>query len=141
MHNSKCQMWQSGFFGTAMLAPKVFEMGHVLSKAVRFVVPKLPRSPMPRVMPHLKRSRGFFFGGLSGHCKTAPKAAVAVLRGNGGTFPSQAHKSDPRGVQERAEGTHSKRVILQGQQCVKLTPYLCPKSSELSITAIPKLLN
>ena len=32
------------------------------------------------------------------------KAAVTVFKGYGGTFPSQAHKSDPKGVQRRAEG-------------------------------------
>jgi hypothetical protein len=32
------------------------------------------------------------------------KAAVTVFKGNGGTFPSQAHMSDPKGVQERVEG-------------------------------------
>lgn len=39
-------------------------------------------------------------------------AAVTVLRGNGGTFPSQAHKSDPKGVQERAEGP-----VIAGSSC------------------------
>lgn len=44
---------------------------------------------------------------LTGHCETAMTAAVAVLRDNGGTFPSQRHKSDPQGVQQRREGAHT----------------------------------
>jgi hypothetical protein len=32
------------------------------------------------------------------------KAAVTVFKGHGGTFPSQTHKSDPKGVQRRVEG-------------------------------------
>lgn len=39
-------------------------------------------------------------------------AAVTALRGNGGTFPSQAQMSDAKAVQERAEGAHTERVIL-----------------------------
>lgn len=42
-------------------------------------------------------------------------AAVTALRGNGGTFPSQAQKSDPQGVQERAEGAPARRVILHAR--------------------------
>ena len=149
-------MWQSGILNLTMLAPRVFVKGYVLSKASRLSGSRCLDRPCQGSCPptslfgafslelhkaaeplvHLS-STGKILDDLTGHCKTARKAAVAVLRGNGGTFPSQAHMSDPRGVQERAEGTHSKRVILQGQQCVKLAPFLCPKSSELSIYGNP----
>jgi hypothetical protein len=36
-------------------------------------------------------------------------AAVTVLRGDGGTFPSQAQMSDAKAVQERVEGAHTAR--------------------------------
>jgi hypothetical protein len=36
-------------------------------------------------------------------------AAVTVLRGNGGTFPSRPEMSDPQGVQEPGEGAHTAR--------------------------------
>ena len=72
------------------------------------------------------RSTGKMFRGLTGHCKTARKAAVAVLRGNGGTFPSQAHMSDPSGVQERAEGAINSRVILQVMPLLRAWPDSVP---------------
>jgi len=79
----------------------------------------------------LNRSRinpatGKSAGGLTGHCKTARKAAVAVLRGDGGTFPSQAHMSDPSGVQERAEGAINSRVILQVMPLLRAWPDSVP---------------
>jgi hypothetical protein len=55
------------------------------------------------------------------------ESAVTALRGNGGTFPSQAQMSDAKAVQERAEGAHTERVILHVRSLCRAECVLHPK--------------
>jgi hypothetical protein len=67
------------------------------------------------------------FHGLLDAGRPLVESAVTALRGNGGTFPSQAHMSDPQGVQERAEGAHTERVILHVRSLCRAECVLHPK--------------
>lgn len=78
-------------------------------------------------------ANGFFhcFFTLTGHRQTAFKAAVTVLRGNGGSFPSQAQMSDPQGCAGTGRRDALKRVILQVVQSVRHSPMYVPDLSEI----------
>ena len=67
----------------------------------------------------------------TGHRQTAFKAAVTVLRGNGGTVPSQAQMSDPQGGAGTGRQDALRRVILPVVQSVKHNPMYVPDSSEI----------
>ena len=67
----------------------------------------------------------------TGHRQTALKAAVTVLRGNGGTVPSQAQMSDPQGCAGTGRQDALRRVILPVVQSVKHNPMYVPDSSEI----------
>ena len=60
-------------------------------------------------------------------------AAVTMLRGNGGTFPSQAHKSDLKRCVGTGRRDALRRVILQVVQSVRYNPMYVPDSSEVSM--------
>jgi hypothetical protein len=60
-------------------------------------------------------------------------AAVTMLRGNGGTFPSQAHKSDLKRCVGTGRRDALRRVILLFMQSVKHEPMYVPDSSEVSM--------
>jgi len=74
---------------------------------------------------------GVFCFGQTGHRQTAFKAAVTVLRGNGGSFPSQAQMSDPQGCAGTGRRDALKRVILQVVQSVRHSPMYVPDLSEI----------
>ena len=67
----------------------------------------------------------------TGHRQTAFKAAVTVLRGNGGSFPSQAQMSDPQGCAGTGRRDALRRVILQVVQSVRHSPMYVPDLSEI----------
>ena len=67
----------------------------------------------------------------TGHRQTALKAAVTVLRGNGGTVPSQAQMSDLKRCAGTGRQDALRRVILQAVQSVRYSPMYVPDLSEI----------
>ena len=96
----------------------------LLISVIRFVV-ALAKSQDHRVIC------GVFCFGQTGHRQTAFKAAVTVLRGNGGSFPSQAQMSDPQGCAGTGRRDALRRVILQVVQSVRHSPMYVPDLSEI----------
>ena len=108
-------------------------------------------SLLPRAKIHQRDLRGFVFGGKwdrkpkfvanqvrlrtqpmqTGHRQTALKAAVTVLRGNGGTVPSQAQMSDLKRCAGTGRQDALRRVILQAVQSVRYSPMYVPDLSEI----------
>ena len=84
----------------------------------------------PRAKIHQSDLRGFCIW-KTGHRQTAFKAAVTVLRGNGGSFPSQAQMSDPQGCAGTGRRDALRRVILQVVQSVRHSPMYVPDLSEI----------
>jgi hypothetical protein len=76
----------------------------------------------------------------TGHRQTAFKAAVTVLRGNGGTVPSQAQMSDPKGGAGTGRQDALRRVILPVVQSVKHNPMYVPDSSEIYMVLTDSVL-
>jgi hypothetical protein len=68
-------------------------------------------------------------------------AAVTVLRGNGGTFPSRTQKSDPQGRrQERVEGAHTERVLLHARSLCRAVCVVRPRlvrAEQTAFTEVP----
>ena len=82
--------------------------------------------------PESSCKRPFYcFFTSTGHRQTAFKAAVTVLRGNGGSFPSQAQMSDPQGCAGTGRRDALRRVILQVVQSVRHSPMYVPDLSEI----------
>lgn len=100
------------------------QQAELLIRVIRFAV------ALAKSQDH-RASCGVFAFGQTGHRQTAFKAAVTVLRGNGGSFPSQAQMSDPQGCAGTGRRDALRRVILQAVQSVRHSPMYVPDLSEI----------